>query len=186
MFRRIFRRRQLYTASGDPSSKSVEDNDQEVSQWKLTVDKDEKYRRFICDGIGDLRATKVLTRRNSQNRIFTVREEERNAAIAWERLRQLCSFYEDIVREEGEKACRDQGLRTLLHSAVDRGVILRDIDILEKYPDGFTPEMFSNLGHTLNRESFLYDVIARDNELTQFNVKCQNGDTTKRMRANSV
>nr|CCA24138.1 AlNc14C223G9162 [Albugo laibachii Nc14] len=186
MFRRIFRRRQLYTPSTDSSRSSLEDDDKEVSQWKLTDEQYDKYRKVKCNEIGDLRAARVLIRRNSQNKISSVRQEEKNAAIAWERLCELCLLYQEIVNEENEKFGGDQGLRTLLQSDDESKVTTRNIENLEKYPDGFTAEMFVNLGTTLHRESLLYDMVADESKMVRSDQKYQKCNIVKRMRVNSI
>ncbi|TYZ63901.1 hypothetical protein PybrP1_012148 [[Pythium] brassicae (nom. inval.)] len=98
----------------------------------------------------------------AQLHILTVQSEERSAAAAWERLRQLYEVFRRLQQEHealelAASKPRDEGLRTLLEKQIcPPGVVLRDLEaITQELPQGFTPQMFVSLGDALYEEMTL-------------------------------
>lgn len=87
--------------------------------------------------------------------ISSVHSEERDAAQAWNRLRQLYSVFQAI--EEARALADDEDLNVLFESAhvVERAppAVLRDLaSLAEDLPQGFTTDMFLALGDALHSE----------------------------------
>lgn len=88
--------------------------------------------------------------------ISSVHSEERDAAQAWNRLRQLYSVFQ-ALEEARALAAADDDLNVLFESAhvVESAppAVLRDLaSLAEELPQGFTTDMFLALGDALHSE----------------------------------
>lgn len=89
--------------------------------------------------------------------ISTVHAEERDAAQAWRRLRQLYSVFQAIEEARALANDEEEDLNVLFESAhvVESAppAVLRDLaSLAEELPQGFTTDMFLALGDALHSE----------------------------------
>lgn len=149
MLRRIFRRRHLYNAA-DCDTTDHETEERHRSRCK------EKYEKRFSSYSDDESVRRPHYKDAATRNILSVREEERQADVAWKKMRSLILFYQALYDENAKTLSKDQGLRTLIDMHDDdNSIIYPELQAHshDKVPEGMTAEMFRNLGRSLEHNT---------------------------------